>query len=722
MSSLLSNKILNYGYIGSLTLFYIILVVNIVKGDLSYFSGSIKLSIKNIKLVLLLLVTTTYITLCIPSIRMINQSFLLERTPPRGDRGHRGDRGKSGTPAQCNECGDSLCYKKILFNITKTINFWRQTNKFDILNQNYIIENEYIKDKIKKHCGSKEFKELLTKFGSNNDNTKDEHKCPTDLCPNGDDPCYCGAYDYLFRCWSVWILMILRYKNGMYFLESEGLNENDFHGLIEKEDSFKLGDSAKMKQSYEEPISVQIIDNTEFPFFTLRNINTRKQMPSKVYIKDLESLDEINQTSWDNLFDETNFQSIKHPIYDLKTETYSFKGIKSSELKKIGNVPGGGQLSPFEEIKKYDAWSWGSQRASKPKVNFNIEEVDSMCFSCPSSKLCNPDKSYKGIKIKFSNTYKLMANTQVFENNHSDALGITPFSKLDDTSDNATLFRPLIVTDDNDHPFFREYKPLGDVLLKNTDYTEIENETRLCKPDDADYEGQIITSIKGDKGDTSDNGKPSVPGKIDLYNRPDKQLAITDYKAYDHIYTILVAGDIQPPKDYEFVITINKQNGVNSNESITIWKPIPIDGYVACGYVVDMRPFNGGSDDGGGGGGGSDDGVSYGGSDDDSKAKPSLDLIATIPISAATELGIEQATYTYPIKLKSKPYKTSNFNLFIEEPSITNADMNIPTNLSVTIENDSNICYKSEIPKKESKYAQPSTFKDSKYSINSIYD
>ena len=191
MSSLLSNKMLNYGYIGALTLFYIILVINIVNGKFSNFSGPIKLSTKNIKLVLLLLVTTSYITLCIPSIRMIYQSAILQRTPPRGDRGHRGDRGKMGAPAQCNECGDSLCYKKLLFNITKTINLWRQTNNFDILNQNYIIENEYIKDNIKKHCGSKEFTELLNKYGSNNDNK--EHKCPVDLC-NGIDPCYCGAY------------------------------------------------------------------------------------------------------------------------------------------------------------------------------------------------------------------------------------------------------------------------------------------------------------------------------------------------------------------------------------------------------------------------------------------------------------------------------------------------------------------------------------------------
>ena len=39
-----------------------------------------------------------------------------------------------------------------------------------------------------------------------------------------------------------WTLIILKYKNGFYFLESESLTDNDFAGLMDKEDSYQVGD------------------------------------------------------------------------------------------------------------------------------------------------------------------------------------------------------------------------------------------------------------------------------------------------------------------------------------------------------------------------------------------------------------------------------------------------------------------------------------------------
>ena len=45
-----------------------------------------------------------------------------------------------------------------------------------------------------------------------------------------------GVYDYLFKIWSIWILIILKYKNGAAFLESEDLTDNDFDGLIDDSD------------------------------------------------------------------------------------------------------------------------------------------------------------------------------------------------------------------------------------------------------------------------------------------------------------------------------------------------------------------------------------------------------------------------------------------------------------------------------------------------------
>ena len=124
-----------------------------------------------------------------------------------------------------------------MYTITKTINLWRQHNNMERLDDNYVIENDYIKDRALKHCGSKQFKKLLNKYISNNKkNVMDDNNspmCPKDIRELGlekDNAYGCGAYDYMLKMWSIWILIILRYKNGMLFLESSGLNENDFVG------------------------------------------------------------------------------------------------------------------------------------------------------------------------------------------------------------------------------------------------------------------------------------------------------------------------------------------------------------------------------------------------------------------------------------------------------------------------------------------------------------
>ena len=148
MDAIFRNKYLNYGFIASLTLLALIFISNIVGGSFDKFGGNIKLSPFSIKFVLILVVVVSYLTLSIPSFRMLGQNTVLTKTPPRGDKGMRGNRGGIGEDAACNECGDELCFKKMMFNITKTINFWKQENGMDLLDENYIIENEFIKDKV----------------------------------------------------------------------------------------------------------------------------------------------------------------------------------------------------------------------------------------------------------------------------------------------------------------------------------------------------------------------------------------------------------------------------------------------------------------------------------------------------------------------------------------------------------------------------------------------
>ena len=204
MEEIHRNQVLNYGYITSLTLFATIFIFNIIKGNFEKFTGDVKLSPFSIKLVLILIVVVSYITLSTPSFKILGENKVLTKTPPRGARGLRGNRGAVGDAGGCKECGDEICFKKMMYNITKTINFWKQLNGMELLDENYVIENEYIKDKVKKHCKSKEFKKLLTKYGANNKNKDD---APEDIKKLSESIGF-GGYDYLFKMWSIWILII----------------------------------------------------------------------------------------------------------------------------------------------------------------------------------------------------------------------------------------------------------------------------------------------------------------------------------------------------------------------------------------------------------------------------------------------------------------------------------------------------------------------------------
>ena len=746
MQEIFRNKYLNYGYIVSLTLLVLILVFNIFQGNFTRFTGSIKLSTRNIKLVMLLILLVTYITLVTPSVRMLIQSKVILKTPPRGDRGGRGNRGIVGKNAACSECGDDLCYKKMLYNITNTINFWKQENGFekvDFFPDNYVIPNEYIKDKIKKHCASKEFKELLSKYGSNNKRQKEKNI--TDgltavACPSGLEG-GCGAYDYMFKMWSIWILIILRYKNGLFFLEAEGLNEADFEGLIDKEDGFQKGDAVEYTGDGGSS-DYNIENNEEFPFFDLTNEGDSK---SGVQVNNLKS-----NLKWGDMFTTTeelntfiqNLEVVKKDLdkpHDYEFKTSDGKKINTAFIQQIGNVPGGGKHGPFEEIKQYRAWRWGSDNALKPKFTIINKSENKICETCWNSSLCkdkytdtDTDTTEKtvptgGLKFKFSNSYKQLVDTQIFENEMGEDNFLIPFKPLDRNdvddeplgdlgTDPVSFFRPQVLIDDIEEPYFREYKPLGDVLLKNSEYVKgseyldenrneaediiggkIGTDVEKCAPNNNNfYDEEIFTTILG---------KDSKDG--DIPQQSDKS----------HIYTLLVAGDTKPPTSYERILIINKKtNGTGTDnkhiplESITIWKPIVTDDkYVACGYVIDKRPY---------------DESSMG----ETGPMPPLDLIATIPKGCLNEYPFNQLNINDDDAIGD--FKRSWFNLFYKTSNISEINGEI-TKADSDKDNDP---YKYDYlctpkPKTEAHNIGSGDIevinrisKDKKYSILKIYD
>lgn len=715
MEEIYRNRILNYGYITFLSLICIILIFNILMGSFDKFTGNINLSDFSIKFILILVIVISYLTLSVPSFKILGENKILKRTPPRGDKGPRGNRGGVGENAACKECGDDLCFKKIMFNITKTINFWKQQNGMELLDDNYIIENEYIKDKVKKHCKSKQFKTLMTKYGANN---KNSDQSPTDISTNNDIGF--GAYDYMFKMWSVWILTILRYKNGMLFLESYGLNENDFDGLIEKEDAFPIG-TYVTKTGADRPLYT-IVNNSEFPFFNIKN-NTTNALENQVYINNLEAYyptssdtrTDLNQEMildyWDDMFEDEDVSSanIKQKLIKLSKVKrhnegiYNFEGINQTFISEIGKVPGGGKYNPFHEIKKYSSWLWGSDPNSKPRFTIERTPENKVCRSCQNSSLCNYSNPSIGIKVKYTNSYKTLVNLSKFTNSNDDY--IKPFQSLssDDINidseysnasasnnfykkilENSTIFRPQTLIDESEHhPLFRTYKPVGDVIINNDNYELKNGEGEKCRPSDMSYEDEIFEAVIG-IGNKSSNSPSS-------------------YNNYDHIYTLLVSGDTKPPKDYTLVGSYLKEKGINKNfEAISIWKPIPESGYVALGFVFDTRPFI----------------------KDTQPPKPPRDLIATIPECSLNELGIisnlNKLSIDFLKEIKINNSNITNINTLSDIDNF-NSPIRCSSEYKYVCSPDSSInTVSSNIADKVK--VKNGGFKNKKYSIQKIFD
>ena len=449
----------------------------------------------NVKILLYFILFITYITLVIIPLKKIQNKIILLKVGPPGDKGVRGNRGKTGDYGTCEKCqGGDLCYKKILYNVTLTYNWWRKLQKLKPYSNDYIIKNEYLKSKIKNHCKSNEFSKIIEKYGAHTNSDSDiDNKCPKNISKGG-----CGAYDYMFKMWTIWILIILSYDKGAFFLESELLTENDFVNLI---------------TSYD----------------------TNRQ--------------------WNKMFDvESDKISIKNKFNNNKfvlTPTGLDKSFfKKNESQRASGDPG----SPFDEIKNYHAWYWGSDKNSKPKVNIinpnNKDDNDTkLNNACIQKTKTQPQIKFK----KTNNYYKVFAT----DNSGSEKDGniFKPFKQYG--SKKVTFMRPYEYIDNDEHPKFRHYKPIGDVVFNSNELKEFMFESDTCMPDDIKYSDKNIKRL------------------------------IESSKS-----TILVSGNVKHPTGYELIFTTINREGINKNiTAFSVWKPIPPDGYEALGYIVDTTPY-----------------------------------------------------------------------------------------------------------------------------------
>ena len=440
-----------------------------------------KISEYGAKAIIFFVLLTTYISIIQIPIKNLSNKSIIIKTPLPGNKGIRGPRGSQGNDGICTKCSDNdLCYKKILYNITLTYNWWRKFKGLPLYSDSYIIKNEFIKSRVKIHCKSPEFSKIYNKYGANTDTNM-------------------GAYDYMFKMWSIWILIILKYDKGSFFLESEQLDEKDFVNMIDKKDK-------------------------------------------------------NNNLQWNDMFIDSNIKITKNLI-ESEFE-YSHNNTINESFFTTKGVPNENE-SPFDEIKRYSSWYWGNDN-SKPIIDIisNINEEDNALLykTCYNEKLNELPK----IKIKKTNNFYKLFSTDNADQIKDDELGTyKPFQQLG--SSKITFMRSHEYVDNDEHPKFRTYKPVGDVVFESYKIKKYPFESGQCKPNNIKYSDKNIDRI--------------VPKDIS---------------------SILVSGDVKHPIRYEEVYKLlpARREGINKNiVSCTVWKPIPPSGYVALGYIIDTTPY-----------------------------------------------------------------------------------------------------------------------------------
>ena len=608
------KKIIYYGIIFICNLALLLAIITLIPlkfepDQLVLFNAS---SSNNLKIIIFVIVFITYVSFIYLPIKKLADEKAIDRNAPPGDMGQRGMRGKLGDRAICNGCSDNICFKKMLYNITKTYNFWRQKKGKKKLSESYVIPNLYLQKKIKEQCNSKEFKDILDKYGSHNNNE--------------------GIYDYLFGLWTIWILIILSYKNGEDFITRETIHESEFD--YNNTDKFNID---------------------EFLDGIPDNIGT---------IKITKNFDKDNK--------------------DTLTITPVIASGLASGLAP--NNPAQPAESPFIHLKKFSAWYWGADKNSKPQININepSNNVDSRCYVCSNADICTKpgvdagagagvgaSANFGKIKIKSTNDfYKVWASDNALQDSN-----FNPFKKYGNK--NVTILRAKEYIDENEHPYFKKYKPIGDIMINSCGETDIEN----C------YPYSVI----------NDNN-PNILKNINKKSTTSPQ-------------TILVSGDIKPPISYTNIFSTKITSGINKNYSaFTVWVPRPPIGYECIGLVIDTRFY------------------------DDSPLQPSKELVACVPkytfvtesSSISQEPSIEWDNLSKGIDDKlADPLILTNYTFNIDNKYIYNIIkpfITIP-NLNITISN-SNIC---KIDKSQIQYDDGSTeiissqSTDDKYKIKKLF-
>ena len=471
---------------------------------------------RGLQILVIILILTTILTLVGLNLSRSHIPRLRKIDVQPGKKGERGERGEMGKPANpLAECNDDMCYRKIMDHITNVVNLWNKVRGLPLMSQGTFIKNKYLQGKVMELCESPQLKEILKKNGAHKLTFRDD--ISSNKCNIESD---CGAYDYIFQKWTEWILIILKYRNGRDFINSPLLTENEFNNMIHPEDFEKQDDQKDTING--KPLWL-------FPTKTSLGGNTMGMVlnPSGENVKDVEK--KFKQSAFYKYYLKNGVPSA-HLVTEGANEELRLKQIDS----------------PFEEIKRYDAWYWGANETGLPKLinQCNIED--------------NPTTQYKNqIKIKLTNDYTHIWNSSEARQIKCNSNGAHYFHKLPLGEPEINIYRPNNYVDEaEENLFFKNYKPVGFVCFT----TQLSNQK------------------------LSANDILPIGKRYDAINQN-----ISAIKTGPKNLTILVSGDVKPPIDFTEIVSLKRTEGFEKNrKKFTIWRPVAPDGYVALGDIVDV--------------------------------------------------------------------------------------------------------------------------------------
>lgn len=476
----LMNKDFNFGYwLFTNMLFFVMLIYSAANMySLSYFglfdNRFITFNTVNTRFLFVGMYVLTMLNIYIYGASNSFRNQLKEKTGKFGEKGQIGMKGEEGTPSTCESgCGDDLCYRKMLANITLIYNDWcDKNNPSSKLAEDAHIKNVFIKNKCKKMCNSEPMKTMLAAKGAEKcydyvfHAYKGGGKKPDGGTLSSQSLTYedienmkytCGGMESNGRMkfksmWRQWIELILDYKEGKNFLDSDDLTDNDFDYLLNDEED---------------------IDQEELMETLSNGSNVNKK-----------------------------------------------------------------KFSPFDEIKKYDIWYWGSPKTARPTYKETEE--------CEINKTQEPD-----LKRKNNNVYTPLFRSAVarqsylnkgeMTDSHCNTIDIDVDRRLAGT-DKIMVYRPNIFIDDNNE----EYLPFGDVVYLGDENCHNKDESQM-RPLITDPTNTLNTERDPDIG--PQNVTELVYGKTNI---------------------------VKPPKSYTKLYDSTRTRGNSIDSSgYSIWRPVP---------------------------------------------------------------------------------------------------------------------------------------------------